>query len=76
MPPLVIAATITAAAGIGAAAMSSSAQSKAAKNAEELARDQQSQAIAEQRRLEEKYGLTPGELAREQIGRASCRERV
>src|SRR3990167_9281898 len=66
MPPLVIAAAVIGGATVGAAAISLSAQKKAAKNVEELAREQQNTAIAEQRRLEEKYGLTPGELAREQ----------
>src|SRR3990167_7694728 len=66
MPPIIIAAAVTGAAAVGAAAISSSAQKKAAKNAEELAREQQQTAIAEQRRLEEKFGLTPGALSREQ----------
>ncbi len=61
MPPLIVAG-----AAIGAAVISSNAQKQAAKNAEDLAREQQGQALAEQKRLEEKYGLTPGELAREQ----------
>ena len=57
---------LAAAGTIGAAAISSSAQSKAAKNAQSFAEQQQAAATAEQRRLEEKFGLTPGELAREQ----------
>jgi len=52
--------------GLAAAAISSSAQSKAAKSAQSFAEQQQAAATAEQRRLEEKFGLTPGELAREQ----------
>lgn len=64
--PLIIAGAAIGAGAIGSAAISSSAQSKAAKNAAELAREQQNTALAEQKRLEEKYGLTPGELAREQ----------
>ena len=66
MPVPIIAAAVIGASAMGAAAISSSAQKKAAKNAEELAREQQQTAIAEQRRLEEKFGLTPGELSREQ----------
>ena len=57
---------LAAAGTIGAAAISSSAQSKAAKSAQSFAEQQQAAATAEQRRLEEKFGLTPGELAREQ----------
>lgn len=64
--PLIIAGGLVAGGAMGAAAISSSAQQKAAANAADLAKDQQSQALAEQKRLEEKYGLTPGELAREQ----------
>lgn len=64
--PLIVAGGIAAAGAVGAAAISSSAQERAAENAADLAREQQSQAQAEQKRLEEKYGLTPGELAREQ----------
>src|SRR3990167_9427281 len=63
---LITAGVMAGAGAMGAAAISSSAQKKAAKNAEELAREQQQTAINEQKRLEEKYGLTPGELAREQ----------
>ena len=63
---LITAGVVAAAGAVGAAAISSSAQSKAAASAEELAREQQTTALAEQKRLEEKYGLTPGELAREQ----------
>lgn len=44
----------------------SKAQEKAAENAERMAREQQAQATQEQSRLEEKYGLQPGELARQQ----------
>ena len=63
----IIAAGVAMTAGVvGAAAISSSAQRRAAASAEELAREQQNAALAEQQRLEEKYGLTPGELAREQ----------
>ena len=57
---------LAAAGAVGAAAISSSAQNKAAKSAQSFAEQQQAAATAEQRRLEEKFGLTPGELAREQ----------
>ena len=63
---IIIGASIAAAGAVAASTVQSSAASKAAKNATNLARDQQSQALEEQKRLEEKYGLTPGELAREQ----------
>lgn len=62
----IIAGTAAVGAAVGSAAISSHAQRKAANRAEELAREQQQTAIAEQRRLEEKYGLTPGELSREE----------
>jgi hypothetical protein len=61
-----IAIAVAGAAAAGASAYSSNAQKTAAKNAEALAREQQGQALTEQQRLEEKYGLTQGELAREQ----------
>jgi len=63
---LIVGASIAAAGAVGASAIASNAQSKAANSAQDLAREQQSQALAEQKRLEEKFGLTPGELAREQ----------
>lgn len=63
---IIIGASIAAAGAVGAAAIASSQQKKAAENAAELAREQQQSAQSEQRRLEEKFGLTPGELAREQ----------
>jgi len=66
MPPVVWAGIAMGVGQIGSAAISSAAQERAAANATDLARDQQSQALAEQQRLEEKYGLTPGELSREQ----------
>ncbi|MDI6732316.1 MAG: hypothetical protein QME16_00085 [Planctomycetota bacterium] len=67
MPPIAIPIAIAAtAATAGASAIASSQKKKAAKRAEDLVKEQQQTAIAEQRRLEEKFGLTPGELAREQ----------
>ena len=64
MPPVVAIAAI----GVGAAQASAQAkqQKQAAENAEQLAREQQTQAVTEQKRLEEKFGLQPGELARQQ----------
>ena len=66
MPPLIIPALVIGASTVGASIIGQQQQKKAAENAADLAREQQSTAIAEQQRLEEKYGLTPGELAREQ----------
>ena len=63
---IIVGASIAAAGAVASSAIQSSAQKKAASNAQDLARDQQAQALEEQKRLEEKYGLTPGELAREQ----------
>jgi len=57
---------LAAAATVGAAAISSNAQKSAASKAADLANQQMADAKAEQARLEEKFGLTPGELAREQ----------
>ena len=51
MPMAIVPAIIGAAGAVGASAISASAQSKAAKNAEQLAREQQSIALAEQKRL-------------------------
>ena len=55
-----------AALGTGAAVYGSSQASKAQSQAETFANEQQRAAEAEQKRLEEKYGLTTGELEREQ----------
>lgn len=60
MPPAAVIGVGLAAAGAGAAI-----SSRAQKSAQQLAREQQDTAIAEQRRLEEKFGLTPGELERQ-----------
>ncbi len=58
--------TLVGAAGsIGSAVISSRAQRKAQKRAESLAAEQERKAREEQLRLEEKFGLTPGELERQ-----------
>lgn len=51
--------------GAGTAAYGSYQEEKAQDKAMEYAREQEEKAREEQARLEEKYGLTPGELARE-----------
>jgi hypothetical protein len=54
--------------GIGAAAtagIAGNAQKKAQQSAQNFAQDQAAAAREEQRRLEEKFGLTPGELERQ-----------
>jgi len=63
--PVIAAAAVAGTAVIASTVISSKAQKSAASKAEALAREQQSQATAEQQRLEEKFGLTPGELDRE-----------
>jgi len=54
------------AAAVGSSIAASNAQKEAQKKAEDFANQQQAEARAEQARLEEKYGLTPGELEREE----------
>ena len=61
MPPVAIPLAI----GVGTAAYASSQQKKAQKQAQSFAEQQAADARAEQQRLEEKYGLTPGELERQ-----------
>lgn len=61
MPQAVIPAVI----GLGATAAGSVIASKERGKAEDLANSRQQEALAEQKRLEEKYGLTPGELERQ-----------
>jgi hypothetical protein len=59
------AAAIGAAGAVASASIASSAQKKAQSEAEQFAREQQQAADENARRLEEKYGLSTGELARE-----------
>lgn len=67
MPPVAaIAAVAAVGLGVAQSVKQSKAQEKAAENAQQLAREQQAQATQEQKRLEEKFGLQPGELARQQ----------
>lgn len=66
MPSVIIAAAIGATAIVASTAMSNSAQKEAQSEAEQFAQDQAAAAQEEQRRLEEKYGLTPDEIEREQ----------
>lgn len=63
MPP---AALIPIAIGAGTAAVGAIGQHNAQQQAERTAQQQREEAQQEQQRLEEKYGLTPGELDREQ----------
>ena len=56
---------IPAAIAIGSAAIGASQKNKAQKQAMSAAEEQQQRALEEQRRLEEKFGLTPGELERQ-----------
>lgn len=60
MPPIAIAAGAAATAGIAA-----NAQKNAQQSAQNFAADQAAAAREEQKRLEEKFGLTPGELERQ-----------
>lgn len=64
MPPVAVAIGVGAAA-IGASAYGASQQAKAQKKALSFAEQQAADAKAEQQRLEQEYGLTPGELERE-----------
>src|SRR3990167_3519017 len=64
MPPIAIGVGI-AAAGVGAFIVGSNAQKKAQESAKNFAEQQATEAKAEQQRLEEKFGLTPGELERQ-----------
>ncbi len=67
MPPAaLIPLAIGTAAGAGAVALSGAGKAKKAhKQAQEFAEQQAAEGRAEQQRLEEKYGLTPGELERQ-----------
>lgn len=65
MPPAVVVGAIGAVASVARAGIASNQQRKAQQSAENFARDQAEAARAEQRRLEEKFGLTPGELERQ-----------
>ena len=60
------AAVVLGAAAVGAAAIGSAQANKAGKSAKSLAEQQMNEAKSEQKRLEEKYGLTTGEISREQ----------
>jgi len=66
MPPVVAAAAIVGTGAIVLASMASEAQEDAQNAALAYAREQDEAALEEQKRLEEKYGLTPGELSREE----------
>jgi len=59
MPQIIIPAAVA----VGTTIYSTQQQKKAQKAAMEFADQQQQESMAEQRRLEEKYGLTEGELA-------------
>lgn len=71
MPP----AAVLAAGAIGTAAIGANSAKNAQRSAEDAARQQQEAAFAEQRRLEEKFGLTPGDLERQDRTLALEKER-
>lgn len=62
---MITAAAIAGTAAVASAAVASNAQKKAQRSAQNFASDQQRAADENAKRLEEKYGLSPGELARE-----------
>ena len=68
MPPVIpfIPAIITTTAGFIGARKGAKAQESAERTAREFAQGQSEEARAEQARLEEKFGLTEGELEREE----------
>jgi len=65
MPQVIVPLAIGVATAGATAAISSSAQKKAQKASQSLAEQQASEAKVEQQRLEEKFGLTKGELERQ-----------
>ena len=65
MPPIVIGAAIAGTAVVASTVIASNAQKKAQEEAQNFANQQAEESRQEQTRLEEKYGLTPGELERQ-----------